>query len=842
MQSAPSKPRAPKPQEKSAQALVTKPSAPKPSTPKPSVPKPSVPISSAPKSLAPPPKPQEKPVQKQVMKPMTANSSSSPPAATSSEAKSSTPPAKTLVTAERATLPSPSKIITVPSASEGSGEFDDETLQAIIRNKQERVAQASGSAIPLAMDPKVLLDYINIWYEDPNTPVDDLKLPPGISHMVTTFINEAKWKEQQTRQAKVAKIKKEKFLKQNLLELTPNALVTTQAELKKLTDKYAKLSDRKSLKRNFIKLATSAVDDYNKKAAPRAPTPQPFIEEPADESPHDEETPQAEEVHQERRVDEPAIEEIIMDTLADEFAAANETATDPAASSKQADDSVPAGSSIPAEESVERTPSPKASKVKKMISSASDVKKTRAAEKEAKKRKVSSAEEEIEAKRLKALEETAPLDPVPLNVAPSYEMVIIDDPAKKADEEMKDAASEEHNDEEIQIDDSPQPFISQTDNVQASAAPADETACATKRAEEKQTENPQADEIHHSEQNPQDEEQADPTPPTEQEEEIPQPEAQPEQAPQPDAQQAPSPQPEVPTAEIPHPEENAEENHLNKTMHLSCSTQRLPLLSPLLFLSKIFSQFSVSHSPSVQSFKKKISLKNASIPCLEPVLSVLHDEGLLPMCSDISDWNNELILQFYATLYISGNPEDINTWVFDWMSQNTHYKAPASELLRELPIPIPSDEAVKLYGERELPNGMMEVLMKPLAEGKSPRRTFLVHELKYTPRSVYKILCSVLAPIKGHDDEEDVVGLMKNILFNIIHGIPINIHDFFLRTLADNAMCPFDHKIYAPWIMRFIRTRTGINFHADFQNHVGYMPPIRVNKRLSSPLKEKANL
>ncbi|KAI5013162.1 hypothetical protein ZWY2020_028116 [Hordeum vulgare] len=179
------------------------------------------------------------------MKPMTASSSSSLPATTSSETKSSPPPAKTQVSAERAPLPSPSKIITVPSASEGSDEFDDQTLQAIIRNKQERVAQASGSAIPLAMDPKVLLDYINIWYEDPNTPLDDLKLPPGISHMVTTFINEAKWKERQPRQAKVAKIKKDKFLKQNLLKLTPGALVSTQAELKKLTHKYSKLSDVK---------------------------------------------------------------------------------------------------------------------------------------------------------------------------------------------------------------------------------------------------------------------------------------------------------------------------------------------------------------------------------------------------------------------------------------------------------------------------------------------------------------------------------------------------------------------------------------------------------------------
>ncbi|KAI4999003.1 hypothetical protein ZWY2020_057463 [Hordeum vulgare] len=380
---------------------------------------------------------------------MTASSSSSLPAATSSETKSSTPPVKTLATAERAPLPSPSKIIAVPSASEGSDEYDDETLQAIIRNKQERVAQAS------------------------------IAIPPP-------------W--------------------------TPRSSLTTS------------ISENRT----------------------PAPTPQPLVEEPADASPHEEETPQAEEVHQERRVDEPAIEEIITETPTDEIAAADETAPDPAASSKQADDSVPAGSSIPAEETVERTPSPKASKVKKIIPSASDVKKTRAAEKEAKKRKASSAVEETEAKRLKESEETAPLDPVPLNVAPSYEMVVIDDPAKKADEEMKDVTPEEHTDEEIHIDDSPQPLIPHTETAQASAALADETASPTKPAEEKQAENPHADEIQHSDRTPQDEEQAHPTPPTEKEAEIPQPEAQPEQA--------SSPRHEVPADEIPHPEENAEEN------------------------------------------------------------------------------------------------------------------------------------------------------------------------------------------------------------------------------------------------------------------------------------------
>ena len=83
-----------------------------------------------------------------------------------------------------------------------------------------------------------------------------------------------------------------------------------------------------------------------------------------------------------------------------------------------------------------------------------------------------------------------------------------------------------------------------------------------------------------------------------------------------------------------------------------------------------------------------------SLPGFEPVLSVLHDAGLLNFCSDICDWNEELILQFYATLHITGDAEDVNSWVLDWMSENTHYTAPTTELLCALPLSPPLEAAV----------------------------------------------------------------------------------------------------------------------------------------------------
>lgn len=90
----------------------------------------------------------------------------------------------------------------------------------------------------------------------------------------------------------------------------------------------------------------------------------------------------------------------------------------------------------------------------------------------------------------------------------------------------------------------------------------------------------------------------------------------------------------------------------------------------------------------------------------------------------------------------------------------------------------------------------MQVLMKPLAPVKPPRTQFLVKELLYVPSTIYKILAQTFTHIEGHESEENVVGIMKNMLFNIIHGIPTNLHDFFMRTLATNALSPFELKIH----------------------------------------------
>ena len=86
--------------------------------------------------------------------------------------------------------------------------------------------------MPFLLDPKLILEYINLWHKDPNTPMSDFNLTPGQSHMLTAFIGEDKWKFEKTRQIKKAQYKKERYLKKNVVSMTTEELVTIQTEIK----------------------------------------------------------------------------------------------------------------------------------------------------------------------------------------------------------------------------------------------------------------------------------------------------------------------------------------------------------------------------------------------------------------------------------------------------------------------------------------------------------------------------------------------------------------------------------------------------------------------------------
>src|SRR4051812_35734548 len=60
-------------------------------------------------------------------------------------------------------------------------------------------------------------------------------------------------------------------------------------------------------------------------------------------------------------------------------------------------------------------------------------------------------------------------------------------------------------------------------------------------------------------------------------------------------------------------------------------------------------------------------------------------------------FNSELIKQFYATLYVSDNPDDTITWVLEWMIQGKVFRMNSQEFMEIVNIPRHTGELAKVH-------------------------------------------------------------------------------------------------------------------------------------------------
>nr|XP_020193942.1 translation initiation factor IF-2-like [Aegilops tauschii subsp. strangulata] len=221
--------------------------------------------------------------------------------------------------------------------------------------------------------------------------------------MLNAFIGEEKWKFQKAIQFKKAQYKKERFLKKNVLNMTPEELVNMQKEIKGLSDEFDIYHvDWLSAKVRFVKLAKNLKTNV---AASLQQIPQAEASvQPAEETESAADENQAAEKTENTRAAEeiPAPEEHAKATTnvapeeqprpAETSGVPGETKNARAAASVVPEETEPTSSAPPA----------KSSKMKNItLSSASEVKKTKAVEKAAlKKRKASTSTESSAPKKL----------------------------------------------------------------------------------------------------------------------------------------------------------------------------------------------------------------------------------------------------------------------------------------------------------------------------------------------------------------------------------------------------------------------------------------------------------
>ena len=133
------------------------------------------------------------------------------------------------------------------NSDEDEDEFED--LAGFVATEEQRIeyvraparrkAEATGSEVPLLLDPKKILEYIDIWAVKPDTPLDDLDIPKDIKFYVQQFlINEIHHRDLKKQLDKQLKKVHRDFKNKPITDVTPGEFINYQSDVQRLTAKF----------------------------------------------------------------------------------------------------------------------------------------------------------------------------------------------------------------------------------------------------------------------------------------------------------------------------------------------------------------------------------------------------------------------------------------------------------------------------------------------------------------------------------------------------------------------------------------------------------------------------
>jgi hypothetical protein len=198
------------------------------------------------------------------------------------------------------------------------------------------------------------------------------------------------------------------------------------------------------------------------------------------------------------------------------------------------------------------------------------------------------------------------------------------------------------------------------------------------------------------------------------------------------------------------------------------------------------------------------------LPCFHRTIKQIEQAFLKGFLRFNHGWNHEVILQFYATLYISGDIADSRTWVHEWMIEEDKLMCSAEQFLALLNLPRFEFDETREHRlhHLEVSEAQLHMLMDPKLVGDACTESN-PKNLAYDNKVVFYILCNSLTPT---NQTESIGGIVANALHALFLGIWSDLPILFILNMAfavENAQAL---KPYAPWIMYAIEQLAGKNF------------------------------
>src|SRR3954469_24722214 len=87
----------------------------------------------------------------------------------------------------------------------------------------------------------------------------------------------------------------------------------------------------------------------------------------------------------------------------------------------------------------------------------------------------------------------------------------------------------------------------------------------------------------------------------------------------------------------------------------------------------------------------------SSATCFQNIMETIEAQNLTGLFAMETPFNSELIKQFYATLYVSGNLDDTSTWMLEWMIQGQVFRMNSQEFMEIVNIPRHTSDLAKVH-------------------------------------------------------------------------------------------------------------------------------------------------
>ena len=138
------------------------------------------------------------------------------------------------------------------------------------------------------------------------------------------------------------------------------------------------------------------------------------------------------------------------------------------------------------------------------------------------------------------------------------------------------------------------------------------------------------------------------------------------------------------------------------------------------------------------------SLSTAS--CFHNIVETINSHNLVNLFALCATFNSELIKQFYATLYVSGEANDTSTWILEWMIQGQVFRMSSQEFMEIINIPRYAAETEKIHLLPHLSDAEFATLLDPEVTGDHMPPTIQPKHLVFIAKTCFSFCRKFFGP------------------------------------------------------------------------------------------------